>query len=222
MPNPGPQEPVPPAYYPAFIDLRGKECVVVGGGKVAERKALSLLDCGAVIRIISPGFTNRLERESARGNISLVKRAYKKGDLKNAFLVIAATSEEAINKQVSGDAPCLVNVVDVPGMANFIVPSTVRRGPLTIAVSSSGASPAAVKSIRMELESIYGKDYGQFLNFLRLLRKKVLNEITDKKTREGFLKKAASAKVLGLLRKKGFKEAKEIVMKELQKAKPKA
>ena len=223
LPIPGPRQPASPAekpdYYPAFIDLRSRECVVIGGGKVAERKALSLLSCGAVLKVISPEFTGLLEREATKGNIRLIRRAYKKGDLKNAFLVIAATSDTAINRKVSEDAACLVNVVDMPGMANFIVPATVRRGPLTIAVSSSGASPAVVKAIRIELEALYGKDFGRFLSFLSVLRKKVIRDITDKKTREGFLKKVASGKMFDVLRKKGFKEARELVMKELQNAK---
>ena len=208
-----------PCYYPAFIDLRGKECVVVGGGKVAERKVLSLRCSGADVKVVSPEFTRRLERESAKGNIRLLRRAYKKGDLKNAFLVIAATSDAAVNRKVSEDAACLVNVVDMPELANFIVPATVKRGPLTIAVSSSGASPAMVKAIRIELEAMYSKDFGQFLFFLSGLRKKVMKDISDKKAREGFLKKVASEKMFEVLRKKGFKAARELVMKELQNAK---
>lgn len=203
-------------YYPAFINLCGKQCVVVGGGKVAERKVLTLLDSGAAVKVISPALTDVLEKQKDKGRIRHIRRNYRSGDLKGAFLVIAATSDERINRKVSDDAPCLVNVVDKPEMANFIVPSVVNRGPMTIAVSTSGASPAMAKAVRKELELLYNKDFGQFLDFLKKLRKRAIKEITDKKARERFLKDVASKEVLSILRGKGFKEAKEKVINKIQ------
>jgi precorrin-2 dehydrogenase/sirohydrochlorin ferrochelatase len=203
-------------YYPAFINLCGKQCVVVGGGKVAERKVLTLLDSGAAVKVISPALTDVLEKQKDKGRIRHIRRNYRSGDLKGAFLVIAATSDERINRKVSDDAPCLVNVVDKPEMANFIVPSVVDRGPMTIAISTSGASPAMAKAVRKELELLYNKDFGQFLDFLKKLRKRAIKEITDKKARERFLKGVASKEVLSILRGKGFKEAKEKVINKIQ------
>ncbi|MDA8214871.1 MAG: bifunctional precorrin-2 dehydrogenase/sirohydrochlorin ferrochelatase [Nitrospiraceae bacterium] len=203
-------------YYPAFINLCGKQCVVVGGGKVAERKVLTLLDSGAAVKVISPALTDVLEKQKDKGRIRHIRRNYRSGDLKGAFLVIAATSDERINRKVSDDAPCLVNVVDKPEMANFIVPSVVDRGPMTIAVSTSGASPAIARAVRKELELLYNKDFGQFLDFLKKLRKRAIKEITDKKARERFLKGVASKEVLSILRGKGFKEAKEKVINKIQ------
>lgn len=203
-------------YYPAFINLCGKQCVVVGGGKVAERKVLTLLDSGAAVKVISPALTYVLEKQKDKGRIRHIRRNYRSGDLKGAFLVIAATSDERINRKVSDDAPCLVNVVDKPEMANFIVPSVVNRGPMTIAVSTSGASPAIARAVRKELELLYNKDFGQFLDFLKKLRKRAIKEITDKKARERFLKDVASKEVLSILRGKGFKEAKEKVINKIQ------
>jgi len=203
-------------YYPAFINLCGKQCVVVGGGKVAERKVLTLLDSGAAVKVISPALTDVLEKQKDKGRIRHIRRNYRSGDLKGAFLVIAATSDERINRKVSDDAPCLVNVVDKPEMANFIVPSVVNRGPMTIAVSTSGASPAIARAVRKELELLYNKDFGQFLDFLKKLRKRAIKEITDKKARERFLKDVASKEVLSILRGKGFKEAKEKVINKIQ------
>ncbi len=203
-------------YYPAFINLCGKQCVVVGGGKVAERKVLTLLDSGAAVKVISPALTDVLEKQKDKGRIRHIRRNYRSGDLKGAFLVIAATSDERINRKVSDDAPCLVNVVDKPEMANFIVPSVVNRGPMTIAVSTSGASPAIARAVRKELELLYNKDFGQFLDFLKKLRKRAIKEITDKKARERFLKGVASKEVLSILRGKGFKEAKEKVINKIQ------
>lgn len=203
-------------YYPAFINLCGKQCVVVGGGKVAERKVLTLLDSGAVVKVISPALTDVLEKQKDKGRIRHIKRNYRSGDLKGAFLVIAATSDERINRKVSDDAPGLVNVADKPEMANFIVPSVVSRGPMTIAISTSGASPAMARAVRKELQLLYNKDFGQFLDFLKKLRKRVIDEIPDKKARERFLKGVVSKEVLSILRGKGFKEAKDKVINKIQ------
>jgi len=214
-----PDSPIQYSYYPAFINLKDKQCVVVGGGKVAERKVLALLRSGANVKIISPDITDKLEKQKKKGNIIHIKRSYRKGDLKGAFLVIASTSDEKINKIISEAAPCLVNVVDRPEMANFIVPSVISKGPLTIAISTAGASPAVAKTIRKELELIYNKDFGRFLDFLKQLRRHVIKEITDKRKREFFLKGVASPEIFNTIRKKGFKEAKVKVASEIQKLK---
>ncbi len=189
-------------YYPVFLHLSGRPCVVVGGGKVAERKALSLLKSGASVTIISPGLTKRLKKEAEVGNIKHISRKYKTGDLKKAFLVIAATDSIEINKKISEDAPHLVNVVDVPSLCNFIVPSVVRRGPLTIAISTSGASPSIAKAIRKELEKIYPPAFGKYLDSLGKKRAKAMEEIKDKKERERFLKSLATEEIIKKLRKK--------------------
>jgi precorrin-2 dehydrogenase/sirohydrochlorin ferrochelatase len=196
-------------YYPAFINLREKQCVVVGGGKVAERKVLTLIRSGAKVKVISPAITGILERYKQEGRIRHIKRNYKKGDLNDAFLVIAATSDEEINRKVSVDAPFLVNAVDMPEMANFIVPSVINRGLLTIAISTSGASPAIAKAIRKELEMLYGREFGQFLFYIKSLRGRAMKEISDKRIREGFLKGIASEEIFELLRKKGFRSARK-------------
>lgn len=206
-------------YYPAFIDLKGRECVVVGGGRVAERKVMSLLQSGARIKVISPEITGVLQKYKRMGMVRHIKRNYRKGDLKNTFLVIAATSDESVNKAVSRDAPCLVNVVDKPVLANFIVPSVVKKGFLTIAVSTSGASPAMARAIRKEIETIYSGDFGHFAGFLKKLRKKASVEIPGKRKREGFLKGIFSEDIFNILRKKGLKKAKERVIKKFDAAK---
>lgn len=203
-------------YYPAFINLYGKRCVVVGGGKVAERKVMSLLRCGAHVKIISPALTDVLERQKERRKVAHIKRTYRKGDIEGAFLVIAATGNEKINTRVFKDAQCMINVVDAPETANFIVPAVVRRGPMTIAVSTSGASPAMAKRIRKELELIYNKDFGRYLNFLKQIRKMIMKEVNDKKARERFLKELVSQEFLNMLREKGFRKAKDKVLNRLK------
>ena len=211
-------KPIIPRYYPAYINLTGKKAVVVGGGSVAERKILSLLKVHADVKVISPYLTKRLEREKGKGGIQHVCRHYKKGDLRNAFLVIAATNSPRINEQVSHDAPYLVNVVDVPDLCNFIVPSLVKRGPLTVAISTSGVSPAFSKSVRKELEKIYGPEFSDYLKALKIIRKKAKVTICDKKKRGDFLKAIASEKMIEMIRKEGLSRTKRFVTEISRKA----
>ncbi len=202
-------------YYPVFINLNKKRCVVVGGGKVAERKVYSLLRSGADVTVISPEITDNLRKYKDKGRIEHIGRKYRNGDLRDAFLVIAATSDEKTNHIVSRDAPFLVNVVDKPEMGNFIVPSIVRRGPLTIAITTSGSSPAVSKTIRKELEIFYNKDFGDFLVFLKQVRSKIMKDIKDKKEREKLLKIFGSKDVLDILRTEGLNAAKNKILESL-------
>jgi precorrin-2 dehydrogenase/sirohydrochlorin ferrochelatase len=203
-------------YYPAFIDLRGKQCIVVGGGKVAERKVAALLRSGAKVTVISPFVTGVLANYSERKRIKHVKRKYRKGDLENAFIVIAATSDGRVNQYASLDAPCLLNVVDAPELANFIVPSVIKRGPLALAVSTSGSSPALAKSIRKELELLYSKEFGLFVDFLGKQREKALIDIADDGIRERLMKQIAAPEMLGTLRKEGFKATRGRILKMIK------
>ena len=193
-------------YYPAFIDLKDKQVVVIGGGSVAERKIRSLISAEANVRVISPEITKGLIKLRDKGALKHTKRTYRKGDLKKAFIVIAATSSSNINSKIVDDADCLVNVVDIPSNGNFIVPSLVRQGTLTIAISTEGASPAISKAIRKEIEGLYGKEYGRYLKFVENVRQKALTDIKDSGKRKKFLNFLASEEILDRLRKKGFKE----------------
>lgn len=197
-------------YYPVFLNLKGKKAVVVGGGKVAERKILSLIKASADITVISPHLTGRLLKEKTKHRIRHIARNYRTNDLKGAFLVIAATDSPEINSLVAKNAPALVNVVDVPSQCNFIAPSVVKRGALTLAISTSGISPALSKAIRKELERLYGPKFSDYLNFVKKLREKAMVGIKDKKKREKFLKGLASEKILKTLRKKRFEGIEKI------------
>lgn len=204
-------------YHPVFLNLKARKAVVVGGGRVAERKILSLIRAGADITVISPSLTASLLQEKERKTLRHVDRGYKSGDLKGSFLVIAATDSPALNSEIAREAPALVNVVDVPSECNFIAPSVVTRGPLTIAISTGGVSPAFAKTIRQELEKSYGPAIGRYLTFIRAVRKKALSCIDDRKKRERFLKELASPKVLQDLRTKGVKAVRQSIEKRLAK-----
>ncbi|NOQ65915.1 MAG: bifunctional precorrin-2 dehydrogenase/sirohydrochlorin ferrochelatase [Desulfobacterales bacterium] len=165
------------SFYPICLDLEAHHCVVVGGGRVAERKVLGLLSCRAQVSVISPLLTNELHLQHANGTILWIDREYRQGDLAGAFLVIAATDDEETQKQVYEEADTnnlLLNVADVPHRCNFILPATARRGDLTISVSTAGKSPALARKIRMELEKRYGPEYRVLVNILGGIRPQIL------------------------------------------------
>jgi precorrin-2 dehydrogenase/sirohydrochlorin ferrochelatase len=199
-------------YYPAFLNLQGKKVIVVGGGNVAERKVLTLIKSGAVVTVISPLLTKRLQKAKEAGQMRHLSRAYRKGDLKDSFMVIAATDAPEVNTSVAADAPGLLNVVDVPSECNFIAPSVVERGPLVFAISTGGTSPAFAKAVRKEIEKSYGKVFSDYLGFIKTLRSHAMQDIPDKAAREKFLKGLASVDMLDTLRRKGLDTVKKSVM----------
>lgn len=165
-------------YYPVNLDIKDRQCIVVGGGDVGTRKVLTLLECSAFVTVVSPVASNTLLNLEDRGSITLKKRSYVESDLHGMFLVICATDNDMLNRQVSVDAQklnMLCNVADRPEACNFILPAVVKRGDLTIAVSTSGKSPAFAKKIRKDLEKQYGDEYAQFLKLMGAIREKLLN-----------------------------------------------
>jgi len=164
-------------YYPILVDIEGQKVIVVGGGRVAQRKIEALLKHGADVHVISRDLTPTLERYVQDGRINFLGREFKTDEIMGAFLVIAATDDPETNHKVSQaakDAGLLINAVDQPPDCNFIVPSVVKRGDLLISVSTSGKSPALAKKLREELETRFGREYEGFLQLMGELRKKVL------------------------------------------------
>lgn len=176
-------------FYPAFLDLRGRNAVVIGGGPVALRKVESLLAAGAIVTVVSPKIEPGIAALVERGAVTLERREYRRGDLAGAVVAIAATSERETNSTIRDEAAernTLLNVVDSPGFSNFIVPSVVRRGELTIAISTGGLSPALAKRIRERLEGILAPEYGAFLEILGSLRARIHRELPTQSQRELF------------------------------------
>lgn len=164
-------------YYPLFLDIRDKDCLVVGGGPVGVRKALALEKSGAKVKIISDGFSIRTD-ELNKTRICFVTKKYEKDDLKGMLLVFAATNNADLNQQIKEDAlkfNILCNVADAPDNSDFLVPSTVKRGKLILAVSTSGSSPALAKKIRQDLEGQFGPEYSIMLDLMGNIRKKILS-----------------------------------------------
>lgn len=195
------------SYYPIFLNLDNKKVIVLGGGSVAQRKVMALIDTGAHITVISPELTDKLRKLRDEGRIVHCEKNYEtKEDLDGAFVVIAATSDERVNAEAARAAQAghsLVNVVDAPHLCNFIVPSVVKRAPLTLAISTDSISPAFSRTIRQELEELYGQDISEYLLFVKELRLRAKKEIKDRKKREAFLRDIASPEMLAIVRKQG-------------------
>jgi siroheme synthase-like protein len=161
------------AAYPVFLSIRGKRCVVIGGGMVALRKVRALLDCGAKVTVVSPTFHPDLARLAENGRIISIRRAFRPGDLAGAIIAIAATDERVVNQNVSDEARdrgVLVNVVDSSEQSDFIIPSFFRRGDLTVAVSTAGMSPALARKIRMKLEGLLGEEFALVVSIIKDVR----------------------------------------------------
>jgi precorrin-2 dehydrogenase/sirohydrochlorin ferrochelatase len=164
-------------YYPLFLDISRRRCVVVGGGSVAERKVERLLACGARVEVVDRRLTPALAAMKAEGVIVHHDADYDEAQLRGAFLVIGATDSDTVNERIARDARALaipVNIVDDPLRCDFILPSVVERGDLLIAVSTGGKSPALAKRLRKELEEAYGPEYGALIEILGELRGKVI------------------------------------------------
>ncbi len=167
-------------YYPVCLDLHDRLVVIVGGGKTAESKAITLLRYGADVLVVSPQVTPALDALVAEGLVEHEERGYVRGDLAGAFLVVCATDSDETNRAVYQEAEslgCLVNVVKDPDLRNFIVPTVVKRGPLQIAISTCGAAPAVAKKIRRDLEKQYGPEWEDYVRLVGEVRRLVRERI---------------------------------------------
>jgi len=163
----------PPIYYPVSLNIQGKRCVVIGGGKVALRKIKMLLDCGANVSVISLKPHPDIAKLSKERAIHLIQRDYETQDLKGAVIAIVCTDVKEVNRKVADEAKKAgipVNVADDPEPSDFIIPAFFRRGNLTLAVSTSGVSPALARKIRTKLEKSFGEEYASLLSLIGEVR----------------------------------------------------
>ena len=201
-------------YYPVYIQLRDQPCVVIGGGKIAEGKVEGLLAVEAHVTIVSPELTPRLQELSDQKQITYIPRAYQPGDLTGAFMVICATDQAEINHQVWQDASAnrqLVNVVDDTPRCNFIAPSILRKGDLTIAISTSGKAPALAVRLKERLQCEIGPEYERFLELAGELREPLAKHIPDFETRKAIWYELVDSDILDVLARGEEDSAKEII-----------
>ena len=162
-----------PRYYPLVLDLRDRRVVVIGGGPVATRKAAELLKAGARLTVVSPTVSVRLARWARQGRLRHRARGYRRGDLRGACLAVAATSMPEEHKKIAVEArrtATWLNVVDEPALCDFIAPAVIRRGDLTIAISTGGTNPALARRLKRTLGHVIGEEYGRATRLLGAVR----------------------------------------------------
>ncbi|MGD0855144.1 MAG: bifunctional precorrin-2 dehydrogenase/sirohydrochlorin ferrochelatase [Dehalococcoidia bacterium] len=210
-------------YYPLFLNVQAKKCTVIGGGLIALRKVNSLLEHRADITVISPYICKGIDDLFARGKIQVLKRKYQAGDLECTFLAVAATGDKGLNKKIVKEAKknqVLLNVVDDPELSDFIVPSVLHRGDISIAVSTGGKSPALARKIRSRLETHIADEYSALVL--------LVNDVRTELQQKG-IKFSGSAwqdaldldSMVDLLRKGDNSGARSILLSKLKKSKMK-
>ena len=191
-------------FFPVNLNLRDRKCLVVGGGRVAERKVKSLLQCGAEIWVVSPELTGELEKLAVERAINFISRHYAAEDLEGCFLVISAADDREVNSRVADDCFARntpVNVVDDPARCSFTVPSVLRRGSLGIAVSTEGKSPLLARKVREELENLFGSEYAEFLELMGEVRSRVIKDVPNGETRRRIFECLINSDILELIKK---------------------
>lgn len=206
-----------PEYYPAFLNIEDRPCVVIGGGAVAEQKVKLLLRSKATIKVISPDFTPGLQELGEKGKIDLVQRRYQHGDLFGQFIATAATNNNSVNEAIFREANergIPVNVVDVTRLCSFIVPAVVRRGNITFAISTGGKSPAMARKVREDLERFFPEEYGKLLELVAEVREdfKKSGEKFDPET----WNKALNSNVMDVIKNGKRRDAKALILSMLR------
>jgi precorrin-2 dehydrogenase/sirohydrochlorin ferrochelatase len=192
-------------YYPIFLRVAGRPCLVIGGGRVAEQKVKALLDAGARVTVVSPDMTPALAELAAAGVLTYHQHGYASDDLRGFFLAYAATSDDALHVRIARDAEAmgvLLNVVDHPPLGDFIAPAVMTRGDLIIATSTGGASPALAKRIRRDLEDTFGPEYDVALQLLRRIRERLAAHALTSAERQQVFTRLVESPLLDYLRER--------------------
>ena len=198
--------------YPLNVDLSGRSLILVGGGRVAERKVRGILSAGTEtsICVIAPKITTVLQEHAAAGRLCWKQTCYADGMLEGAFLVYAATDLREVNAAVAAEAKrrgIPVNVIDDPAASTFQVPASIRRGELILSVSTAGGSPALSRAIRMELEEMYPPAFGMWLERISSLRVELQEGISSSSARTRFWHTALRPDILTMVRHGAMEKA---------------
>ena len=200
--------------YPIFLtDLRSRRCVVIGGGDEAERKVEGLLAANAGVTVISETLTDTLADRAGQGHVTWLPRACRPGDLQGAWLAIATVRDPALAARLKDEAErlgVLLNVADDAPHSNFVQGAVMRRGPLAIAVSTSGCSPALAARIRRQLEQTFGPEYAELLELLGELRRPVAEREPDFRARMALWQALLDSEMLDLLRQGRHEQARQL------------
>jgi len=201
-------------YYPVYIDISKRKCVVAGGGDVAERKVERLLECGARVVVVGNELTPNLEAMKNEEKISHIPDNYKNDYIEGALLVIGATDRDEINERIYRDSKergILVNIVDDPAKCDFIVPSVFQQGDLSIAISTGGKSPALARNLREELEQLYGHEYRILLNIMGDIREKIISRGEPSDENRKLFESVLNSDILQHIREKNWDKVRKII-----------
>ncbi len=201
-------------YYPIYLDISNKRCAIIGGGEVAGRKAARLLDCGACVTVVGRSLAPALEALKRENRIGHIAADYREEHLAGSFLVIGATDSPEVNEQVYRDAKkkgILVNIVDDPQRCDFILPSLLERGDLSIAVSTGGKSPALARKLRLELARRYGPEYEILLRVMGVLRERVISRGEPSEANREVFESVVNSDILERIRKKDWEGVRKLV-----------
>lgn len=196
-------------HYPAMLRVAGKRCVIIGGGTVAARKLQALLAAGAEVTVVAPEFSAAVQQHSS--SATLINDSYKPAYLSKAFVVIAATDNKAINRQICADAPCLVNNITEPELSNFTVPSAIHEGNITVSLATGGM-PAFTRLIKKQLSQLVTPVLADFNDFLLVQREVVKQTASTSEERTAFWRSVLTQDLLNLLLAGEAAKAKEKVL----------
>ncbi|HUT51927.1 MAG TPA: bifunctional precorrin-2 dehydrogenase/sirohydrochlorin ferrochelatase [bacterium] len=211
--------------FPVLLNVKDRLCVVVGGGEVALRKVMTLLERGAIVKVVSPELRPEFRELVEQSLIEWESRAYRQGDLEGAFLGVAAADDAEVNAQVRHEGwtrHVLVNVVDDPAGSDYQVPSFFEDGDLLVAVSTSGASPAVARTLRRMVQGYLGGSFGEALKLISDFRERVKGEVADGKDRVRFWEQAVTPELLEKVRKGALGEVRAMLEQALVKFKEEA
>jgi precorrin-2 dehydrogenase/sirohydrochlorin ferrochelatase len=191
-----------PNYYPVMLDVRERSAIVIGGDGIAAEKATALANSGARVSVLSPEFGAEMLELAERGQVTLRRKSYEPGDLEGAFVVVAATNDATLIEAIWQETQQRgqpVNIVDVPRYCTFILPSILRRGKLTVAVSTEGASPSLAKRIRQQLEEVLPNAYEAYIDLADLARAHLRRQGVSYAVRDEFFREFMDSSILALL-----------------------
>ncbi|MGM9569080.1 MAG: bifunctional precorrin-2 dehydrogenase/sirohydrochlorin ferrochelatase [Phascolarctobacterium sp.] len=198
-------------HYPVILKLTGKKCVIIGGGEVAARKLNTLCEAGAEVTVVAPKFCALLQQTAEKYQCQLINDCYDAQYLQQAFIVIAATNDAAVNRQITADAPLLCNNITEPELSNFTVPSSFRQGDITLALATGGM-PAFTRILKGKLQQVITPDIAAFNDFLRQQRLAVQQIPSTPAQRTAFWRQILTEDIINLVAAGHAAQAKENIL----------
>ena len=205
-------------YFPVFLNIQERKCLIVGGGQVAARKAAALARAGGRVNVVSPRFCRRLLQLSEKGRVVLHRKPFQAKHLEGTRLAFACTDDRNVNRRVYAAAKrrgVPVNVVDSIQQCDFIVPAVVFRGALAIAISTSGVSPALAREMRLQLQKRYGPGYADFLRLMETSRDRIISAVHQPRQRKRIFQALTSPDFLAQFLRRGKGQSRRFFQKKL-------